>query len=193
MITWIIWKKLGMSQIFDENWNVIPVTYVAIEENEIIQLKTEEKDWYNAIVVWADPYKNPSKNQKFKKLKEFKTSSLEWLKIWAKISVDSFKEETLLHITWISKWRWFSWQVKRWWRSIARKTHWTKYIRHGSTMNNAITWRSRKWIKMAWHYWTDTITLKNRKVCLVDTNKKVIAIKWAIPWFNWSFITISKI
>lgn len=192
MITWVLWTKVGMSQIINEQWNVVPVTYVLVEENEIVQLKTEEKDWYNAVVLWANPYNKPTKTKKFKDLKEFKVESLEWLKIWDKVDLSTFSEEVKLHVTSFSKGRWFQGQVKRWNRSIARKTHGTKYIRHGSTMNSAITWRSKKWIKMAGHMWNDKVTLRNREIPFVDTDNKVIAVKWSVPGANGWLVILRK-
>ena len=192
MITWVLWTKIGMSQITNEQWNIVPVTYVLVEENEIVQLKTTENDWYNAVVLWAMPYNRPSKNKKFQNLREFKVDSLEWLEVWKKIDVSSFSEEKNLTITAFSKGKWFQGQVKRWNRKIARKTHGTKYIRHGSTMNSAITWRSKKWIKMAGHMWNDQVTLKNREIPFVDTENKIIAIKWAVPGANGWLVILRK-
>jgi len=192
MITWVLWTKVGMSQITNEQWNIVPVTYVLVEDNEILQLKTIEKDWYNAVILWANPYNKPTKTKKFKNLKEFKVDSLEWLKIWDKVDVSVLSEEKKLHITWFTKGKWFQGPVKRWNRSIARKTHGTKFIRHGSTMNSAITWRSRKWIKMAGHMWNDQATLRNKEIPFVDTESKVVAVKWAVPGANGWLVILRK-
>ncbi len=60
----IIGKKLGMSQVIQDDGRVIPVTYVTCEPNEVVQVKTQETDGYPAIVLGFDAYKNPSKNKK---------------------------------------------------------------------------------------------------------------------------------
>lgn len=193
MFTWFLATKVWMSQIVDnETWKITPVTYVSVEENEVIQIKTIEADWYNAVVLWSNPYNKQTKTRKFKHLKEFKVESIEWIKLWDKVNLSDFEWMEECHVTWVSKWKWFTWQVKRWNRKIARKSHWTKYIRHWSTMNSAITWRSKKWIKMAGHAWSDNTTLRFREVSLIDLEENVFAIKWPIPWFNWWSVIIRK-
>ncbi len=192
MITLLMWKKIGMSQIISENWDSIPVTYVEIWDNEIVQIKTEQRDWYNAVVLWAHAYNKQSKNKKFMNVCECKLDSVEWINLWDKFDVWVFSDDKKLTVTWFSKGKWFTWEVKKWNRSITRKTHWTKDTRHGSTMNCAITGRSKKWIHMAWRHWNDRLTLRNRTVPLVDIENRVIAIKWPIPWAINGLVIIKK-
>ena len=192
MITLLMWKKIGMSQIISDSWNVVPVTYIEVWDNEVVQVKTEDKDWYNAVVLWADPCSKPTKTKKFKSINECKLDSVEWLKVWDKFDVGEFAEVGSLTVTWFSKGKWFAGPVKRWNRSVIRKTHWTKYARHGTTMNCSITGRSKKWIKMAWRMWNDRVTLKNREIPLVDIENKVIAIKWAVPWAINGLVILKK-
>lgn len=188
MITQLLWKKIGMSQIISESWDVVPVTYIEIGDNEIVQVKTQDKDWYNAVVLWANPYNKPSKNKKFQDIRECRVDSIEWLKIWDKVDVSIFKDVVSLTVTWFSKWKWTAWPVKRWNQSMQQKTHWTKDRRHWTTMNCS-THRSRKGIKMAWRMWDEKVTLRNRQIPLVDVENKVIAVKWSIPWaVNWLLI-----
>lgn len=188
MITQLLWKKIGMSQIISENWNVLPVTYVEITDNEIIQVKTIEKDWYNAVVLWAYPYNRPTKNKKFKNISECKVESTDWLKVWDIVNIELFKDVISLTVTWFSKWKWTAWTIKRWNHSMQPKTHWSKERRHWSTMNCS-THRSRKGIKMAWRMWDERVTLRGREIPLVDLENKVVAVKWAVPWaINWLVI-----
>ena len=62
----IIGKKLGMSQIIQDDGRVIPATFIHCQPNMVVQVKTEGSDGYPAIVLGFDAYKNPSKNKKFK-------------------------------------------------------------------------------------------------------------------------------
>ena len=71
----IIGKKLGMSQVIQDDGRVIPVTFVQCDPNEVVQVKTVDKDGYPAIVLGFDAYKNPSKNKKFKTMGEFRIES----------------------------------------------------------------------------------------------------------------------
>jgi ribosomal protein L3 len=167
------------------------VTYVEVEDNNIIQIKTKDKDWYNAVVVWTHKYVNPSKNQIYKNIREFKTDSLDWFNKWDKIWLSIFSWVENLTISWTSKWKWTAWPVKRWHKKILHKTHWAKYQRHWSTMNCS-THRSRKGIKMAWRMWDISVTLRDRKVAHIDLENRVIAIKWALPWSINSLIILKN-
>lgn len=193
MITQLLWTKVGMSQVINEKWEVVPVTYVEIGGNEVIQVKTEAKDWYNALVIWANPYARPTKNKKFKDIVECKMDDVGEVAIWTVFWVDSFKDETVLTVTWVSKWKWFAWPVRRWNKHVIRQSHGTKYGRHWSTLNCCRTWRSRKGIKMAWRMWTDRVTLRGREIPVVDVENRVIWVKWPIPWPAWSLVILKKV
>lgn len=188
MITKLLWKKIGMSQIISENWTVIPVTYVEITDNEIIQIKTQDKDWYNAVVLWVNPYNQPTKNKRFQDISECRVDSVDWINIWDKFGISIFGDVSILTVTWFSKWKWTAWTVKRWNKSMQQKTHWSKDRRHWTTMNCS-THRSRKGIKMAWRMWNERVTLRNREIPMVDIWNNVLAVKWTVPWaINWLVI-----
>ncbi|MBU0528775.1 50S ribosomal protein L3, partial [bacterium] len=71
----IIGKKLGMSQVIQDDGCVIPVTFVRCQPNTVVQVKSEDTDGYPAIVLGFDAYKNPSKNKIFKVVKEFRVDN----------------------------------------------------------------------------------------------------------------------
>jgi len=103
MFTWFLATKVWMSQIIDsETWKITPVTYVSVEENIVTQIKTADKDWYNAVVLWSNRYNKPTKTKIFKHLKEFKVESVEWIKLWDKVNLSDFEWMEECHVTWVS-------------------------------------------------------------------------------------------
>jgi large subunit ribosomal protein L3 len=186
----ILGKKIGMSRILDDAGNFVPVTYVLCEANEILQVKTQEKDGYNALVLGFDAYAKPSKTRKYKYIKEIIVDDVSSFSVGQKLSAEDIKEVTKADITGTSKGKGFQGTVRRWNFSVARKTHGTKYIRHGSTMSSSITGRSKPGIKMPGHMGNAKVTLKNRTIVLVNTEKNVYAIKGAIPGASDSYIVL---
>lgn len=177
----IIGKKIGMSQVLLEDGQAVPVTFIATEPNYVVQVKTVDKDGYAAVVLGADPYKNPSKNQKFKKLKEFRIDENAQYELGAQIGVGEFKDSEVVTITSISKGKGFQGNIKRHNFKITRETHGTKYTRHGSTGANTMPGRTKKGKKMPGHMGNEQVTLKDRKVVLIDEARNVIALKGAVP------------
>ncbi len=187
----IIGKKLGMSQVIQDDGRVIPVTYVACEPNEVLQVKTEEKDGYPAIVLGFDAYKNPSKNKSYKAIKEFRIEAEGDYKKGQKISVDVLKEVEKVSITAISKGKGYQGVIKR--HNFARgpETHGSHHHREpGSIGMCAKPGRVMKGKKLPGHMGSSQVTLKNRPVTSVSVKDNVLAIKGALPGANNSYIYI---
>lgn len=176
----IIGKKIGMSQIPLQD-GVAPVTFILTEPNDVVQVKTVDNDGYAAVVLGYDLYKNPTKNKKYKKLKEFPIDESAEYKKGDKVDIGSFKDIKAVTITSVSKGKGFQGPVKRHNFAIARETHGTKEPRHGSTGACAMPGRTKKGQKMAGRMGNDQVTLRNRKVIIVDEVKNVIAIKGPVP------------
>lgn len=177
----IIGKKIGMSQVLLEDGQSVPVTFIATNPNDIVQVKTVDKDGYSALVLGVDPYKNPTKNKKYRKLKEFRIEADAQYEEGKKVDVTVFKDMEVVTVTSISKGKGFQGNIKRHNFSIIRETHGTKYARHGSTGANTMPGRTKKGKKMPGHMGNEQVTLKNRKVILIDEGRSVIAVKGAVP------------
>lgn len=187
----IIGKKLGMSQVIQDDGRVIPVTYVVCEPNEVVQIKTEQTDGYPAIVLGFDAYKNPSKNKKYKAVKEFRVESAEEYKKGQKVSVDIFKEIESVTITAKSKGKGYQGVIKRHKFSRGPETHGSHHHREpGSVGMCAKPGRVIKGKKLPGHMGFAQVTLKNRPVVSVTSDKHVIGIKGAVPGANNSYVYI---
>ncbi len=187
----IIGKKLGMSQVIQDDGRVIPVTYVTCAPNEVVQVKTQETDGYPAIVLGFDAYKNPSKNKKYKTTKEFRVETSEPYKKGQIISVDILKEIPEVTITSVSKGKGFQGVMKRHNFAGGPGSHGSTFHREpGSSGMCAKPGRVIKGKKFPGQMGVDQVTLKNRPVVLVSEGENVVAIKGPLPGAVNSYIYI---
>jgi large subunit ribosomal protein L3 len=178
----IIGKKLGMSQIMQDDGRVIPVTFVKCDPNEIVQVKTEDKDGYPAIVLGFDAYKNPSKNIKFKAMKEFRVDKADAYKKGDKITLESLKEVKTVTVTSVSKGKGFQGVMKRHNFRGGPESHGSHFHREpGSIGMRCKPGRVNKGHKMAGHMGVDIVTIKNRPIVTLAPEHNVMAIKGPIP------------
>ncbi len=188
----IIGKKLGMSQIIQDDGRVIPVTFVHCEANEIVHIKTKDKDGYPALVLGFDAYKNPSKNKKFKTLKEFPVENTDDYKKGDKVTLEAMKEVEKVDISAVSKGKGYQGVIKRHKFARGPETHGSHHHREpGSIGMCAKPGRVIKGKKMPGHMGFQKVTLKNRPVVNLVAEKDVVAIKGAIPGANNTYIYIS--
>jgi len=191
----IIGKKLGMTQIFDEVGNVIPVTLIESGPCEVAQKKTVECDGYDAIqLAYADAKeKHLTKAElgHFKKagispkrhLKEFRLADCSSYEVGAVVSVDTFAAGEKVDITGISKGHGYTGSIKRWNHHILRMTHGTGPVHRqpGSMGANSTPSRIYKNKKMAGQWGNEQITILNLSVVKIDADKNIIAVKGAVP------------
>ena len=191
----IIGKKIGMTQVFDEVGNVIPVTVIQAGPCVIAQKKTVESDGYNAVQLGFGDVKEKhlSKPEKghftkagveFRKhLKEFRLDDISAMNVGDVITADPFAVGEKVDITGMTKGRGYTGAVKRWGHHILRMTHGTGPIHRqvGSMGANSTPSRVFKNKKMAGQYGNEQVTILNLKVVKIDSEKNLIAIKGAVP------------
>lgn len=180
-----------MSQVIQDDGRVIPVTYVACEPNEVVQVKTKETDGYPAIVLGFDAYKNPSKNKKYKATKEFRVENVDDYKKGQKVSVGIFSDVPMVTVTGSSKGKGFQGVVKRFNFGGGPASHGSNFNREpGSVGTCAKPGRVMRGKKLPGHMGNENVTLSNRPVVSVITDKNVLAIKGALPGANNSYVFI---
>ena len=190
----IIGKKLGMTQIFDEKGNVIPVTLIEAGPCVVAQKKTVANDGYDAVQLAYEDIKAKNVNKAqlghFKKagitpkrhLKEFRLEDCSALEAGSVVTVDTFAEGEKVDITGITKGRGYSGCVKRWGHHILRMTHGTGPIhRQPGSMGVIDPARIFKNKKMAGQYGNEQVTVQNLCVVKIDAEKNLIAVKGAVP------------
>ena len=190
----IIGKKIGMTQIFDEIGNVIPVTVIQAGPCTVAQKKTVETDGYDAVQLGFADVKEKHLNKpakghfakagvEFKKhLKEFRLDDVSAMNVGDVITVDTFAAGDKVDVTGITKGRGYTGVVKRWNHHTLRATHGTGPIhRQPGSMGVIDPARIFKNKKMAGQYGNEQVTVLNLKVVKIDAEKNLIAIKGAVP------------
>ena len=190
----IIGKKLGMTQIFDEKGNVIPVTLIEAGPCVVAQKKTVENDGYAAVQLAYEDVKEKHLTKPElghftkagitpkKHLKEFRLDDCSTLEVGSVVTVDTFAAGEKVDITGITKGRGYSGCVKRWGHHILRMTHGTGPIhRQPGSMGVIDPARIFKNKKMPGQYGNEQVTILNLVVVKIDAEKNLIAVKGAVP------------
>ena len=190
----IIGKKLGMTQIFDEKGNVVPVTLIEAGPCVVAQKKTVENDGYAAVQLAYEDAKEKHLTKAelghFKKagvapkrhLKEFRLEDTSAYEVGSVVTVDTFAQGDKVDITGITKGRGFTGCVKRWNHHILRMTHGTGPIhRQPGSMGVIDPARIFKNKKMPGQYGNEQVTILNLVAVKIDAEKNLIAVKGAVP------------
>ena len=191
----IIGKKIGMTQIFDEIGNVIPVTVIEAGPCVVAQKKTTENDGYEAVQLGFIDAKEkqlskPAKGHfakagvaAKKHLKEFRLEDCSALNVGDMVTAETFAAGEKVDVTGITKGRGYTGAIKRWNHHTLCSTHGVGPIHRevGSMGANSTPSRVFKNKKMAGQYGNEQVTVLNLKVVKIDAEKNLIAIKGAIP------------
>ena len=190
----IIGKKLGMTQIFDEKGNVIPVTLIEAGPCVVAQKKTIENDGYEAVqLAYQDAKKKHLTKAEighFEKagispkrhLKEFRLEDCAQYEAGSVVTVETFAQGDKVDITGITKGRGYTGCVKRWGHHILRMTHGTGPIhRQPGSMGVIDPARIFKNKKMPGQYGNEQVTILNLVAVKIDAEKNLIAVKGAVP------------
>ena len=200
----ILGKKIGMTQIFTEVGEVVPVTVVEAGPVVITQIKTVEKDGYNAVQVGFGDVKEKSLNKPQKghlaaantlkkHLKEFRVDSVEGYTVGQEIKADLFAAGEMIDVTGISKGKGFQGPIKRHGQSRGPESHGSRYHRRPGSMGAcSFPGRVFKNKKLAGHMGSVKVTVQNLEVVRVDADKNLILVKGAIPGPKGSMVTIKE-
>ena len=191
----IIGKKVGMTQIFDEVGNVIPVTVIEAGPCAVVQKKTADKDGYDAVQLGFEEIPERKANKAVKghfaksgvslrrHLKEFKLDDAASIEVGTEFKADVFAAGDKIDVTGTTKGRGFAGGIKRWGLHRLRMSHGTGPVHRqvGSMGANSSPSRIFKNKKMAGHYGNEQVTVLNLTVVKVDAERNLIAVKGAVP------------
>lgn len=201
----IIGKKMGMTQIFDENGKVVPVTVVEAGPCTVVQKKTVESDGYVAVQlgfgdISAKKVSKPAKGHFDKAnvapkrtLREFRLDDISSMNVGDILKADVFAAGDHIDVVGTSKGKGYAGVIKRWNQGRLRETHGTGPVaRHAGSIGSCSTpSRVFKGKHMAGHLGAVRVTIQNLKVVKVDAENNLIAIKGAIPGPKGSVVCIS--
>src|SRR4030042_3235467 len=197
----ILGKKIGMSQIFDKDGNIVPVTVIEAGPCFVTQIKNIEKDGYSAVQIGfgdlkTKKVKKSQKDKLFKYIREFKIKGEEKreLKKGDKIDISIFVEGERIKISSISKGRGFQGVVKRhgFKGGPASQGH-KHFLRNPGSIGSSFPERVPKGRRMAGHMGVKRTTIKNLKIVLVDVDNNLLAITGAVPGPSSGLIEIKTV
>ena len=202
----LIGKKIGMTQLFDEKGNVIPVTVLEVGPCAVVQKKTEEKDGYKAVQLGFGDMKVSRVNKPMKGhfakadvapkkvLKEFRLADTDAVNVGDILKADVFAAGEKVDISGTSKGKGYAGAIKRWNFGRLKETHGTGPVaRHQGSMG-ACSDPSRvfKGKKMPGHLGAEKVTVQNLDVVKVDAENNLIAVKGAVPGAKGGYIVITN-
>lgn len=188
----IIGKKLGMSQLIQDDGRVIPVTFVHCEPNTVVQVKTKEKDGYPAVVLGFDALKHPTKNKTFKVKHEFRIEGTEDLKVGQTINLSALSGVSAVTVVGVSKGKGYQGVMKRFHFAGGPESHGSTFHREpGSIGMRAKPGRTMKGRGLPGHMGTERVTLQKRPVAQLLPEKSLIAIRGPVPGANNGYVFIS--
>lgn len=200
----ILGKKVGMTQIFTESGEFIPVTVVEATPNVVLQVKTVETDGYEAIQVGYQDKREVLSNKPAKGhvakantapkrfIKEFKNVELGEYEVGKEIKVDVFQAGDVVDVTGTTKGKGFQGAIKRHGQSRGPMSHGSRYHRRPGSMGPVAPNRVFKNKRLAGRMGGDRVTIQNLEVVKVDVERNVILIKGNIPGAKKSLITIKS-
>ena len=187
MCNGIIAKKVGMSRVFHpETGDAVPVTYLKVEPNTVVRVKTKEKDGYDAVILGVKPKQWKTRKGKthtrYGDQKEWRVDSLDGLEAGTTLSFEKFVVDSKVQITGISKGKGFQGVMKRHHFAGGPGSHGSHFKREpGSVGMRTEPGRIHKGKRMAGRMGLDQVTLHGRVVMVCDAENAVIGVKGPIP------------
>lgn len=205
MITGLLGRKLGMTQVFMPDGSLVPCTLIEVGPCPIIQVKTQERDGYEAVQVGFSPrsrgtnkplrgHFNKHNAQPLRHLREFKATGEKTLVVGEVLTLEVFKEGEHVDIAGTTKGRGFAGVVKRYGfagNPGAHGTHET-FRGPGSVGSAAHPSHTPKGKRLAGHYGVDRKTVRNLRVVRVDTDRNLLLVRGAIPGSRGGLVEVRK-
>ena len=206
-MTGLIGKKIGMTQFYNTEGNVIPVTVIQTGPCVVVQKKENAKDGYNAIQVGFGSKKNQRVNKPqqghmakagkgaFEVLKEFRLDDVSQFQVGQEIkAADLFKTGDRIDVSGTSKGHGFTGVIKRWSFAGFPGSHGThEYFRHGGSIGNrSFPGRVRKGKKMAGHWGNEQISVQNLEVVDLRPEANLMLVKGAVPGAKHGIVVVRR-
>ncbi len=198
----ILGKKLGMTQVFTKSGKLIPVTVIEVEPNVVTQIKTVEKDGYNAIQLGYETVKpknsnkakightNKASTEPKRFLREIRGVDVSSYTLGQVIDANVFKEGEVVDVTGTSKGKGFQGVIKRWNQSRGPMGHGSQYHRGVGSLGTMLPMHVLKGKKLPGHMGNQTTTIQNLEIVQVDLENNVILVKGNVPGPKKSLVMI---
>ena len=199
----ILGKRVGMTQVFTEDGELVPVTVVEVGSNVVMQVKTMENDGYEAIQLGFDDQREVKTNKPAKGhaakaktapkrfVREIRGVELGEYNVGDEIKADIFEAGEFVDVTGTSKGHGFQGNIKRWGQSRGPMAHGSRYHRRPGSMGSIIN-RVFPGKVLPGRMGGKRVTIQNLEIVKADTENGVLLIKGNIPGANKSFVTIKS-
>ncbi|KOS31162.1 50S ribosomal protein L3 [Bacillus anthracis] len=198
----ILGRKIGMTQVFAENGELIPVTVIAANPNVVLQKKTTEIDGYNAIQLGFEDKREKLTNKpeqghtakasttpkRF--IREIRDADVDGLEVGQEVKVDVFATGEIVDVTGISKGKGFQGVIKRHGQSRGPMSHGSRYHRRPGSMGPVAPNRVFKGKKLAGRMGGDQVTIQNLEIVQVDTERNLLLVKGNVPGAKKSLVVV---
>jgi large subunit ribosomal protein L3 len=200
----VIGRKVGMTQVFEEDGTMVAVSVVAVEPNVVTRLRTTDQDGYTALQLGTDNAKKLSKPEtgQFKALAkgtlpatvhEFRLEDIDQYEVGQKLDVSMFAVGELVDVTGVSKGKGFAGHVKRHHFKRGPKTHGSDHHREPGSIGPGTTpGRVYKGMRMAGHMGDQRTTIKNLRVVRADAERNILLVKGTLPGARNALIFVKK-
>ena len=200
----ILGKKIGMTQVFAENGDVIPVTVIEVTPNVVLQKKTVENDGYEAIQLGFDDQKANRANKpdaghaakantapkRF--VKEIRNVDLATFEVGQEVKADTFNAGDVVDVTGTSKGKGFQGAIKRHNQSRGPMSHGSRYHRRPGSMGPVAPNRVFKGKALPGRMGGEQITVQNLEIVKVDTERNLLLVKGNVPGAKKSYVTVKS-
>ena len=199
----ILGKKVGMTQVFTEDGELVPVTVVEVGSNVVMQVKTMENDGYEAIQLGFDDQREVKTNKPAKGhaakaktapkrfVREIRGVELGEYNVGDEIKADIFEAGEFVDVTGTSKGHGFQGNIKRWGQSRGPMAHGSRYHRRPGSMGSIIN-RVFPGKVLPGRMGGKRVTIQNLEIVKADTENGVLLIKGNVPGANKSLVTIKS-
>jgi large subunit ribosomal protein L3 len=197
----LIGRKIGMTQLFQDDGTMIPVSVLAIQPNTVTRLRTPDRDGYTAVQLGTEPAKKLTKPEagqlgdlpKVATIREFRVESVDDFSVGQTLGVDLFAAGELVDVTGVSKGRGFAGTVKRHHFKRGPKTHGSdNYRKPGSIGPGTTPGRVYKGLRMGGHMGDTRTTVKKLTVVRADTERNLLLVKGPVPGGRGALLLVKK-
>ena len=202
----LIGRKVGVTQVFQDDGTMVAVSVLRIEPNTVTRLRTGERDGYTAVQLGTDSSKKltkpeagqlkdlPKGSQDLATIREFRVDSVDDYEVGQKLAIgDLFADGDLVDVTGVSKGKGFAGHIKRHNFHRGPKSHGSDHHREPGSIGPGTTpGRVYKGLKMAGHMGDETVTIKKVRVVRTDPDRNLLLVKGSLPGARGSLILVKK-
>jgi len=198
----ILGRKIGMTQVFAENGDLIPVTVIEATPNVVLQKKTVETDGYEAVQVGFEDKRvklsnKPEQGHVAKAntapkrfIREFRNVNVEEYEVGQEVKVEIFAEGDVIDVTGVTKGKGFQGVIKRHGQSRGPMAHGSRYHRRPGSMGPVAPNRVFKQKKLPGQMGGNVVTIQNLEIVKVDTDRNLLLVKGNVPGSKKALVTV---